>query len=69
MIQYILSEDKMTEKEINDLINDLVKLDSKKLGDFICLLSHKYIKSHKMKKDAFIQLLNNNLSILDEEDN
>ena len=55
----------MTEKEINDLINDLVKLDSKKLGDFICLLSHKYIKSHKMKKDAFIQLLNNNLSILD----
>lgn len=57
----------MTTQDANELIEELLKLDSKELGIFISLLSNEYIKNHKITKEEFITSLSNSIDKLSNE--
>ena len=55
-------------KKAEKMIDLLMTLDSKELGIFISMLSHKYIESHVITKEQFIQSLSNSLDKIENEE-
>ncbi len=59
----------MTNKEVQELLKQLLALDSQELGVFISLLANEYIKNHNITKNEFINSLSNSIDKLSEEQN
>lgn len=51
----------ITPEQAENMIDLLMTLDSKELGIFISMLSHRYIQGHTMTKEQFMKSLSNSL--------
>lgn len=57
----------VTPEQAYQMIDLLMTLDSKELGIFMSMLSHRYIKEHNITKEQFMTSLSNSIDNLEDE--
>lgn len=62
------NEKSITPEQAKKMIDLLMTLDSRELGIFISMLSHRYIENHSITKEQFIKSLSNSLDNLENQE-
>lgn len=62
------NEKSITSEQAKKMIDLLMTLDSRELGIFISMLSHRYIENHSITKEQFIKSLSNSLDNLENQE-
>lgn len=60
-------EKHITPEQADEMINQILEHNSAEVGIFISLLAKKYIETHEVTKEQFMQSLSNSLDKLGED--